>query len=84
LASGAIRAATDLGLQIPRDLMLVTRHDGHRARESTPKLTAINLHLDRIAAAAVELLLERLGGQTGRRFIQAPPPELIVRESSDR
>lgn len=83
-ASGAIRTAADLGLRIPRDLMLVTRHDGHRARESTPKLTAINLHLDRIAAAAVELLLERLGGNSSRRFIQAPPPELIIRESSDR
>ena len=81
-ASGAVQASRDLGRRIPDDLKLVTRYDGHRARESTPKLTAVNLHLADIAAAAVDLLLAHLKGDANRRSLSGPPPELIPRESS--
>jgi DNA-binding LacI/PurR family transcriptional regulator len=83
-ASGAVLAAADLGLRIPDDLALVTRYDGHRARESTPKLTAVDLHLPAIAAAAVNLLLGHLQGNAGGRSVSGPLPELIPRESSVR
>jgi DNA-binding LacI/PurR family transcriptional regulator len=83
-ATGAVQAALDLGRSIPRDLKIVTRYDGLRARESRPPLTAVNLHLADIAAVAVNLLLDQLNGVTGPRQRSGPLPELIPRESSGR
>lgn len=81
-ATGAVQAAADLGRTIPAGLKLATRYDGLRARESRPQLTAINLHLQDVAAIAVHLLLDQLNGVTGARVRSGPLPELIARESS--
>jgi len=59
-AAGALRALKHLGIAVPGALRLATRHDGHRARESAPPLTAVDLHLEDVAERAVELLLERM------------------------
>jgi hypothetical protein len=49
-----VQAACDLGREIPRDLKIVTRYDGLRARESLPQLTAaVNLHTARTDPAAI-------------------------------
>ena len=81
-ATGAVRAAADLGRGIPRDLTIATRYDGQRARESRPQLTAVNLHLPEIAAIAVDLLLHDISGKPGGRPRRGPLPELIARGSS--
>jgi len=81
-ATGALQAASELGRRVPEDLRIVTRYDGLRARESRPQLTAVNLHLDAVAAAAVHLLLDVMAGTTTDVSRAGPPPVLIVRESS--
>lgn len=83
-AVGAVRAIADSGRAIPADVLVATRYDGIRARTCEPPLTAVNLHLDTAADAAVELLLARLGGEEGRRVVPAPAPEVIPRASSLR
>jgi DNA-binding LacI/PurR family transcriptional regulator len=66
-------------------VLVVTRYDGLRARTCEPPLTAVDLHLDRAAADAVELLLGRLrGDSTASRVAMAPEPRVIVRASSLR
>jgi len=79
-ASGAVRAAQELGRRIPEDLRLVTRYDGLRAKLSRPPITAVDLHLPDIAERAVELLLDRIDGKP--RMIEAAMPELVPRHSS--
>ncbi len=82
-AAGALRAFGDLGIAVPDDVRLATRYDGHRARESTPALTAVDLHLEEVADLAVKLLLDRLRlGRTRARSVLAPPPRLIARAST--
>lgn len=82
-AAGALRALDRLGLDVPATVRLATRYDGRRARESTPPLTSVNLHLEDVAALAVELLLERLrSGRSVGRTVLAPPPTLVVRQST--
>jgi DNA-binding LacI/PurR family transcriptional regulator len=39
------------------DLLIATRYDGLRARTSTPPLTAVDLGLEAISTAAVEMLV---------------------------
>ena len=73
----------DLGIDIPVRLKVATRYDGNLARECDPPLTALNLHLDEIAALSVDLLFERLSGEeNARNFIVGPAASLVVRGSS--
>ncbi|MGR8008607.1 LacI family DNA-binding transcriptional regulator [Streptomyces hypolithicus] len=85
-AVGAVRAILGSGRRIPDDVMVVTRYDGLRARTCEPPLTAVDLHLDRAAYDAVELLLARLRGATttGAPAEPAPMPRVIPRASSLR
>ncbi|MEU3909732.1 LacI family DNA-binding transcriptional regulator [Streptomyces sp. NPDC029721] len=85
-AVGAVRAIRDSGRRVPEDVLVVTRYDGPRARTCEPPLTAVDLHLDRAAADAVELLLSRLrdGGAAAGGPAPAPEPRVIARASSLR
>lgn len=66
-AIGALRAARDRGLAVPDDLLLVAGVDSQRASTSDPPITALDLHPADHAAAAVELLVARLGGEQRAR-----------------
>jgi DNA-binding LacI/PurR family transcriptional regulator len=81
-AVGARRAAAELGRMVPYDLKLATRYDGIHARECSPPLTAVNLHLDELANLGVELLLEHIAGRTERAAIDGPLASLVIRGSS--
>ncbi|MER7951337.1 LacI family DNA-binding transcriptional regulator [Streptomyces sp. NPDC096079] len=83
-AVGAVRAIRDSGRAVPDDVMVVTRYDGLRARTCEPPLTAVDLHLVGAAAAAVDLLLGRLRGDTSARVATVPAPTVIARASSLR
>ncbi|MGQ3296494.1 MAG: substrate-binding domain-containing protein, partial [Shinella sp.] len=67
--------------KVPHDLRLATPYDGMRAKLATPPLTAVDLHLDQVAAAAVDLLLARLG-QLDPAPCAVSPPCLVLRTSS--
>ncbi|MFI7241504.1 LacI family DNA-binding transcriptional regulator [Streptomyces qinglanensis] len=83
-AVGAVRAVRESGRTVPDDVMVVTRYDGLRARTCTPALTAVDLHLEQAAAAAVELLLRRLRDEAPCAPVRAPDPTLVARASSSR
>jgi len=80
-ATGVVRAIHESGRAVPGDVRVVTRYDGIRARTSEPQLTAVELHLDETAAAAVELLLRLLSGQETPAS-DVPLPVLVPRASS--
>ncbi|MGX1128694.1 DNA-binding LacI/PurR family transcriptional regulator [Streptomyces glaucescens] len=84
-AVGAVRAIRESGRAVPDDVMVVTRYDGLRSRTCQPPLTAVDLHLDRVASDAVRLLLGRLRGDTATPPVAVPPePRVIIRASSVR
>ncbi|MGW0466624.1 LacI family DNA-binding transcriptional regulator [Streptomyces sp. NPDC003027] len=85
-AVGAVRAIRDSGRAVPDDVMVATRYDGLRARTCEPPLTAVDLHLDRAASDAVELLLDRLRaeGAAAATAAPSPRPRVIARASSLR
>jgi DNA-binding LacI/PurR family transcriptional regulator len=61
-ATGAVRAAQESRRVVGDDLLIATRYDGLRARTSTPPLTAVDLGLEAISGAAVEMLVTVLDG----------------------
>jgi DNA-binding LacI/PurR family transcriptional regulator len=82
-AIGALRAARALGLRIPEDLLLAAGVDSHQASVSDPPITALDLHPAEHAAAAVDLLVARLGGDHSVRA-RSVPGTLCVRASTRR
>jgi DNA-binding LacI/PurR family transcriptional regulator len=60
---GVVRAANACGRRVPGELLLAAGVDGAHAREGEPPITALELHPEREAEAAVEMLLARLNGE---------------------
>lgn len=78
---GVLRAAQSAGRRIPGDLLVAAGVDSVQARESDPPVTALDLHPEQQAEAAVEMLLARLDG----RLPETPrsvPASLRVRAST--
>lgn len=80
---GAMRAIAEAGLSVPEDLLVAVAVDGNYARGANPPLTAIDIQPELQAAAAAELLRERLEGiaPVGPQTI---PGILQIRASSTR
>lgn len=82
-AMGAMRAFQDAGLRVPLDVSVVGFDDVLGAAYHTPSLTTIRQPLRKMGMMAAEILLQRLGTDTGEypEFIEVEP-DLIVREST--
>jgi LacI family transcriptional regulator len=85
LAVGIIQAATDLGIRVPDDLMVVGYDDNHFASESSIPVSTVSLPGYRMGELAIELLLEEIHHGSGHvhRTVMLDP-HLIPRRSSLR
>lgn len=80
-ATGVMAALADAKRLVPQDIKVATRYDGPRARESSPQLTAIDLHLSEVARIAVEMLMAIVGDEAVTA--ESPPkPTVIARGST--
>lgn len=80
-AAGVLQAARSLDISVPDQLRVATRYDGMRARLAVPPLTATDLHLDKVAEVAIELLIATLESRQPAKSMM-PVPTLIARSSS--
>lgn len=82
-AIGALTAAREAGLRVPEDLSVIAFHDVTYAAHLVPSLTAVAMPMRELGAAAVSLLLERLGGAGPRHVVvREPEPRLVARGST--
>jgi DNA-binding LacI/PurR family transcriptional regulator len=84
MALGALDAAQELGLRVPRDLSIVGFDDTPAATHVSPALTTVARPYREMGAAAVRLVLEALAATApGRPARQVDlPTRLIVRASA--
>jgi LacI family transcriptional regulator len=82
LAMGALRAAKDLGLNVPEDVSLVGYDDIHMANYLVPRLTTVSKDSVRLGQEAVRLLLGRIANPNSPRQKVNIPPRFIIREST--
>lgn len=80
-AWGVLRAARELGLDVPRDLAVVGYHDIEIAE--LLGLTTVRVPMRAIGRRAAQLLLEHLSGRLapGELAVEWVTPELVVRRS---
>ncbi len=86
LALGVLRAARDLGLDVPGDLSVVGFDDSPVARRSDPTLTTVRQDVagkGRLAAAALRRAIDQArSGSKARPKHELLPTELVVRAST--
>jgi LacI family transcriptional regulator len=82
MAAGALEAARDQGMAVPRDFSIVGYDDIPLGALLSPPLTTINQDKDGLARAAVELLLDEIqsADHTHRQVLLKPT--LVVRGST--
>ena len=82
IACGAMKAAREAKLRIPEDLSIVGYGNLVSPYATVPSLTTLEIHLEKMALAAAELLAEIRSGRAvdGARAVFRP--ELVVREST--
>ena len=88
-AIGALQAAADLGLVVPRDLSVCSITDIQLAREMRPALTTVAVPTAEAAELAVEALMRMLGravdsAEQVMQITATTAPRLIVRSSTSR
>lgn len=88
VALGAIRAANELGLSIPRDLSIVGFDDIEAAAIVTPALTSVHVPVEEIGRRGVRQLMiqmhDKRGATPGRGCKIRLEGELVVRGSTGR
>jgi DNA-binding LacI/PurR family transcriptional regulator len=86
LAVGVLRAAEELGLDVPGDVSVVGFDDSSLARMVRPMLTTVRQDVEAKGKAATAALLEAMsrarGVGTGRAKRLVLPTELVVRDST--
>lgn len=82
LAMGAIRAISDAGLQIPKDISLVGYDDIAMAKYMVPRLTTVSKDVTTLGRSAVQLLISRLQEPDRAYQIEESFPQFIIREST--
>jgi LacI family transcriptional regulator, galactose operon repressor len=82
LAMSALRAAADLGLQIPNDLSLVGYDNIPMANYLVPRLTTVTKDAPALGRKAFEVLLARIQNPDLPRQQVRSPARLILREST--
>jgi LacI family transcriptional regulator len=82
LAIGALRAAADLGLQVPKDISFVSYDDIPMANYLQPRLTTVTKDALNSGRKAFEVLLARIQTPDLPRQVVHSPARLIIREST--
>lgn len=80
--SGVIQAAAAYDMDIPGRLKVATRYDGLRAKLAAVPLTAVDLHLEEVAAMGVELLVQAMDSPGQGFSLRPQKPTLVPRLST--
>lgn len=81
IAVGALQACAALGRRVPDDVAITGCNDLPIASQVTPRLTTQRIPRYQMGAAAAQMLIERIGGDTTRAEVVFPH-QLVVRESA--
>lgn len=82
IAIGAIRAAQEQGLQVPRDISIVGFDDIQMAGFSNPPLTTVRQPTVEFGRRATQMMLQILAGKKLPENRIVLPHELVVRDST--
>jgi DNA-binding LacI/PurR family transcriptional regulator len=84
MAAGALRAAHEAGLDVPRDLSIVGFDDIVMSNYIDPPLTTVGVVKEHMGRRAMSRLIELVEGVDDRVKVELAPVKLVVRGSTAR
>jgi DNA-binding LacI/PurR family transcriptional regulator len=84
MAAGALAAALDLGLEVPRDVSVIGLDGIQLGAYLRPALTTVAVPKDTLAEMAMKTLVQLIRGKTQESAIALTKPHLILRNSTSR
>jgi DNA-binding LacI/PurR family transcriptional regulator len=82
MAAGVLRAATELGISVPRDLSVVGFDDITLSAYMSPPLTTVGGDKERLGARAMARLLDMVEGGEQKQFREDVGMDLVLRDST--
>lgn len=83
LGLGILRAAVWAGVEVPGALSVISLHDSELAEQSIPPMSTVRMPVYELGGLTVRHLQEILAGGEPREIVLSePPPELVVRGST--
>lgn len=81
-AWGVMRSIHEHGMEIPKDITLVSYDDTYMAEAASPKLTSVNYNYEEYGKALIKTAIRLVEGDETVPRVHMIEPSLIVRESS--
>lgn len=83
IATGVMRALYENNIRVPEDISIIGFNDLIASQHSIPPLTTVRVHIEHLANASVDLILERI--LKDRKYSKKViiPSELVERKSTD-
>jgi len=81
MAIGAIKAARQLGLEVPRDLSVVGFDNIPESAYFNPALTTVDQSIDKMGYVATQILVSLIRGEPLNGRLYEIPTQLIIRDS---
>jgi LacI family transcriptional regulator len=81
-AVAAMKAGLKSGLEIPKDLSVIAFSNGILARHSSPKMTTISQHGEKMGETAAKILIDKLEKKHTEIVTKVIKTDLVIRDSS--
>ncbi|MEG0856882.1 MAG: LacI family DNA-binding transcriptional regulator [Terrisporobacter sp.] len=82
IATGVLRALYESNIRVPQDVSIVGFNDIIASQHTIPPLTTVRVHIENLASASVDLILEKIISERKYSKKVIIPSELIIREST--
>ncbi|WP_297630983.1 LacI family DNA-binding transcriptional regulator [uncultured Clostridium sp.] len=84
VATGVLKALAEEGIRVPEEISIVGFNDIVGARHTVPPLTTVSAHIEYLADAAIDLLLERIHKKRKYPKEVLIASRLVVRETVNK
>ena len=82
IATGVLKALDENHIKVPQDISIIGFNDLIACQYTIPPLSTIRVHIDHLASASVDLIIENISKARGYCKKIVIPSELIIRKST--
>ncbi len=82
IATGVLKALYENNINVPEDISIVGFNDLIASQHTIPPLTTVRVHIEHLANASVDLIMERINRNRKYSKKVIIPSELIIRDST--
>ena len=82
VAVSVMKAVKKTGKKIPKDVAVIAFSNGILSRHSSPKMTTISQHGEKMGTTAAQILIDKLENKTTENVTKVITTDLVIRDST--